>query len=171
MKNLTCVPNYTQINFPYSTVMSACQGNRLACTRTVSILIPTVTIQGYITAMRYRNDVIRSVLLHIRANLGMMLARDYVSCNAAKSTLVMLVTNNVPKLRWPAKSLDINPIDHLMDLLKGKVRAQPLQLNLTRIVHMMCAAIPQQYIHRHMLSMSTRFIAIDATLIGGCTKY
>ena len=28
--------------------------------------------------MRYRNDVIRSVLLlHIRANLGMMLARDY----------------------------------------------------------------------------------------------
>jgi len=26
----------------------------------------SVTIQGNITAMRYRNDVIRSVLLHIR---------------------------------------------------------------------------------------------------------
>jgi len=25
------------------------------------------------------------------------------------------------------KSLDLNPIDHLMDLLKRKVRAQPLQ--------------------------------------------
>jgi len=28
MKNLTmCVPNYTQIYFPYSTVTSACQGS------------------------------------------------------------------------------------------------------------------------------------------------
>jgi len=36
---------------------------------------PTVTIQGNITALRYRNDVIGSVLLHIRANLGMMLSR------------------------------------------------------------------------------------------------
>jgi len=64
--------------------------------------------------MRYRSDVIRSVLLlHIRANL-----------------------------------------------LKGNVRAQPLQLNLRelmRVIAQMCAAIPQQYIHRHMLSMSTRF--------------
>ena len=35
------------------------------------------TIQGNITAMRYRNGFIRSVLfLHIRVNLGMMLARD-----------------------------------------------------------------------------------------------
>ena len=133
---------------------------------------PTVIILGNITSMRYRNDVIRSVLLlHIRANLGMMLAWDYASCNAAKSTLVMIVTNNVHKLRWPAKSLDLNPIDHLLDLLKGKVRAQPLQLNLTRIVHMMCTAIPQQYIHRHMLSMSTRYRVVDATFIGGCTKY
>ena len=36
-----------------------------------------ITIQGNITAIRYQNDVIRSILLlHIRANLGMMLARD-----------------------------------------------------------------------------------------------
>jgi len=42
--------------------------------------------------MSYRNDIVRSVvLLHIHVNLGMMLARDYASCHAAKSTLVMLV--------------------------------------------------------------------------------
>ena len=47
--------------------------------------------------MRYRNDVILSVLLlHIRANLGMMLARDYTSCRVARSTLV---ANNVQQLR------------------------------------------------------------------------
>ena len=66
---------------------------------------PSVTIQGNITAMRYRTDVIRSVLLlHIRANLGMNLGRDYASCHAARNTLVMSVTNNVHKLRWPAKN-------------------------------------------------------------------
>ena len=73
---------------------------------------PSVTIQGNITAMRYRNDIIRLVLLlHIRANLGMIPARDYVSCHTAKSTLFMLVANNVQKFRWPTKSLDLNPIE------------------------------------------------------------
>jgi len=61
---------------------------------------PSATIQGNITAMMYRNDVSRSVLLlHVPANLGMMLARDYASCHSARSTLVMLVPNNVHKLR------------------------------------------------------------------------
>jgi len=96
----------------------------------------------------------------------MMLAWDYTSRHAARSTLVMLVANHVQQLRWPAKSRDLNPIDHLLDLLKRKVRAQPLQLNLrelTRVIHQMCAAIPQQYIHRHILSMSIRYLAVDAT--------
>ena len=106
------------------------------------------------------------LLLHIRANLGIMLARDYASCHVARITLVMLVANNVQQLRWPAQSLNLDPIDHLLDLLKPKVCSQLLQLNLrelTCVIPQMCAAIPLQYIYRHMLSMSTRFLAIDAT--------
>jgi len=61
---------------------------------------PSVTIQGNITAMRYQNDVIWSILfLHICANLGIMLARDYAICHADRSTKVMLVENNVQNLR------------------------------------------------------------------------
>ena len=85
----------------------------------------------------------------------------------------MLVANNVQNSRWPAKNLDLNPIDHLLDLLQCKVRAQPLQLSLmelTSVIHQMCAAFQQQYIHRHMLSMSTGYLAVDATP-GGCTQY
>ena len=62
------------------------------------------------------------------------------------------------------KSLDLNPIDHLLGLLKRKIRAQWLQLNLrelTRVFYQMCAAIPQQYIYRHILSLSTRYFAVD----------
>ena len=80
--------------------------------------IPSATIQGNVTAIKYRNDVIMSdLLLHIRANLGMKLARDYASCHVARSTLVMLVSNTCKNLRLPAKCLDLNPyIDKLMDL-------------------------------------------------------
>jgi len=85
---------------------------------------PSVTIQGNTTAMRYRNDVTRSVLLlHILANLGMMLARDYASCHATRSTLVMIVSNNVQQFRWPAKCLDLNPTDNVLDLLKRSCTA------------------------------------------------
>ena len=50
------------------------------------------------------------------------------------------------------KSLDFNPIDHSLAILKRNVRAQSLQLNLlelVRAIHYMCAAIPQQHIYRH----------------------
>ena len=93
----------------------------------------------------------------------MMLAQDFASCHAARSTLIMLVANNVQKLRWPAKSLDLNPINHMLDLLKHKVRTQPLQRNLRELViYQMCAAILQQYIHRHISSMSTQKLVVDA---------
>ena len=99
--------------------------------------------------MSYQNDVIRSVLLHKRrANLSMMLARDYTLCHAARSTLVMFVPNNVQKLRWSAINLDLNTIDHLLDLLKRKVRAQPSRRELASVIHQMYAAIPPQYIQR-----------------------
>ena len=48
-----------------------------------------------------------------------------------------------------------------------------LQLNLrelTHVIHQMCAAIPQQYIHRYIVSMKTRYLAVDATP-GLYTKY
>jgi len=53
MKNLTTrVPYYMQIYFPYSTVMSACQGSRLACTWTVSIFRMLTYMQ---TRFRHQN--------------------------------------------------------------------------------------------------------------------
>ena len=70
---------------------------------------------------------------------------------------VMLVAINVQNLR--CKKSRFKTYHHLLDLLKRKFRAQPLQPNLKelkRVIHQICAAIPQQYIHWHILSMSTR---------------
>ena len=55
-----------------------------------------------------------------------------------------------------AKRLYLNRIDHLLGLLQRKIRAQPLRINLrklTRVIHQMYAAISQQYMHTHIVSV------------------
>ena len=57
------------------------------------------------------------------------------------------VSINGKKKRVPSYN---TVLDHVLDLLKCKVRAQSLQLNLrelTRVIRQMCAAIPHKYIH------------------------
>ena len=75
----------------------------------------------------------------------MMLAQDYALCHVARNTLVMRVANNVHNLSWPSKSLDLNHIDHLLDRLKRKVRAQPLQLNYGGCYYIDSITKPSQY--------------------------
>ena len=98
-------------------------------------------------------------------------ARDYASCHMARNTLVIFLANNVQNLRLPAKSLNLNFIDHLLDLLKRKACAQQLNLReLMWVIHQVCAAIPQQYIYRHIFFKEyTVHLAVDA-IPGGC-KY
>ena len=61
----------------------------------------SVTIQGNVTAMRYWHDVIRSVLfLHIRANLGIKLARDYASCHVARSIDETKINKDYSHRKW-----------------------------------------------------------------------
>ena len=84
----------------------------------------------------------------------------------------MIVPNNVQKLRWPAKSLKFKsyrPVVGPIEMQGSCTAAETKSQGAPRVIHHMCAAIPQQYIHRHILSMSTRYLAVDATP-SGCTK-
>ena len=119
----------------------------------------------------YRNDVIPSVLLlHIRANLSMMLAWDYASCHVARSTLVMLVANIVRQLKWPAIFFKsywplVGPIETPSSCIAASTKSQG------RVLFIRCVRpIPQQYTHRHILSMNIRYLAVDATP-GGLLKW
>ena len=50
-----------------------------------------------------------------------------------------------------------------METQGSRTAAVTKSQELTRVIHQMFAAIPQQYIHRQMLTMSTRFNVVDAT--------
>ena len=131
---------------------------------------PSVIVQGNITAVRYRNDVIWSVLLHIRANLGMMLARDYASCHSARSTLVLLLANNMQKRRksgFKSYRPFVGPIETQVSCTATATKSQGAHACYSSE----CAVIPQQYIHRQILSMSSRYLAVDHKTQGGCIKY
>ena len=74
----------------------------------------------------------------------------------------MFIANSVLTLRWPAKSLDSETYRPLVGPIetKGSCTATATK---SQGAHQMGAAIPQQYIHRYILSMSSRYLAVDAS--------
>ena len=74
---------------------------------------------------------------------------------------------------WPAKSPDMNPIEHLLDELEKRLRNRP---NPPQTLHELCAAlaeewraIPRERVRRLILSMRRRCQALMASR-GGHTK-
>ena len=87
------------------------------------------------------------------------------SCHAARSTLVMLEATQMACKTSGFKSYSNTCWTHLT-CSTAATESQGAHACYSSDV----CVIPQQYIPRHILSMSTRYIAVDAAP-GGCTKY
>lgn len=75
---------------------------------------PVVNVNGNLNAMQYQNQTVQPFIIpHLAANRGMSLAQDNAPCHVARTTRQMLNANNVRVLPWPAKSPDLNPIEHV----------------------------------------------------------
>ena len=135
---------------------------------------PLVHIQGNLNAQRYQNEVIRPVLVpRIQANRCMRLAQDNAPCHTARTTRNMLATNNIVSIPWPAKSPDLNPIEHVWDILKRRIRQFPNQRNLrdlARVVTITWANLNQQDFRNQIVSMRSRCLAVIRAG-GGHTRY
>ena len=76
--------------------------------------------------MRYRGDLLPHVVPFLQAHPDVTLQHDNATSNTARSVRDFLQDRNVRVLPWPAKSLDLNPIEHVWDLLDRRVRARAI---------------------------------------------
>ena len=85
-----------------------------------------------------------------------------------------LQDRNVSVLPWPAKSLDLNPIEHVWDLLDQRVRARTIPpRNVWELAGALVeewANISEQELANLVLSMRRRCTAV-LNAAGGHTRY
>jgi hypothetical protein len=76
-------------------------------------------IAGNINAVRYREDILLPhVVSLLQTHPDMTLQHDNATSHTACSVQDFLQDRNVSVLPWPVKSLDLNPVQHVWDLLE-----------------------------------------------------
>ena len=139
--------------------------------------LPLVVINGNSNAQRYRDDILAHhviSLFHNNANISIF-QDDNVTSYTASDTVHFLITNNIYFIDdWPAKSPDINPIEHAWDILDRRVRRrlnQPANFNeLRQALIQEWNNIPQAEINNLVNYMRRRYNAVVNSR-GGHTRY
>lgn len=135
-----------------------------------------IILRGGVTAQVYIDQVLRPVVVPYAAAVGngFKLMQDNARPHAAGITADFLETEGIETLDWPAKSPDLNPIEHLWDSLKKKVnksiKPDTTLDGLQRILIRKWQAIDQAEIRGLIQSMRRRVIAVQESE-GGHTKY
>uniref|UniRef100_A0AAZ3P1Z3 Tc1-like transposase DDE domain-containing protein n=1 Tax=Oncorhynchus tshawytscha TaxID=74940 RepID=A0AAZ3P1Z3_ONCTS len=132
-----------------------------------------VIIAGNRNAVRYMEDILlRHVVPFLQAHPDMTLQYDNATSHTARSVQDFLQDRNVSVLPWPAKSPDLNPIEHIWDLLDRRVKARAiLPRNVWELAGALveeCGNISQQELANLVQSMRRCTAVLNAT--GGHTR-
>ena len=123
-----------------------------------------VRLAGNLNAARYRDEIIRPVLLpHIQANGPMVFMQDNARPHTARDTIRLLQANNIRMLDWPACSPDLNPIEHVWDEIDRRVRRMPAQQDLAQLerdILQVWRNLPQHFLQNYINSMRSRCLAV-----------
>ena len=138
------------------------------------VKMPLVVIQGNLTAVRYRHQVLMPHVLPLVNAHNLTFQHDNVRPHVARVCRDFLNQNNVQVLDLPPYSPDLNPIKHLLDALDRRVRKHVnvpnniAQLQLALIQEW--NNIPQRTIDNLVWSMVRRVRAATAAC-GGHTRF
>ena len=130
---------------------------------------PLVVIQGNLTVVRYRDQVLMPHVLPLVNAHNLTFQHDNARPHVARVCRDFLNQNNVQVLDWPPYSPDLNPIEHVWDALDRRVRKR---VNVPNNVAQLQLAlfqewnnIPQRTIDNLVGSMVRRVRAATAAVV------
>ena len=133
-----------------------------------------VHIPGNLNAVRYRDEILRPHLLPAMNVRREVFQHDNARPHTARITTDFLDQQNVNVMRWPARSPDLNPIEHLWDELDRRVRQrEPAPQNLRQLEQALqqeWQTIPQARVRTLIASMPRRVTAV-LQANGGHNRY
>ena len=127
---------------------------------------PHIIDNGTLTALRYVNEILD---LYVRPYAGavgenFILMDDNVRAHRARITDQYLEQATIVRMEWPARSPDLNPIEHAWDMLQTAVSSRPVQpasvQELRQALLEEWDQIPQYKIRRLISSMRRRCQAV-----------
>ena len=131
---------------------------------------PLIVVPGNLTAVRYRDEILRPVAVSLVQQHQMTFQHDNARPHVAGVCQDFPANNNIVPLDWPPYSPDLSPIEHLWDELDRRVRRRRNTPNTLGQLLEEWENIPMRKINALVNSMQRRIRAmINAS--GGHTRY
>ncbi len=91
-------------------------------------------IDGILNAQRYRDEILRPIVVPFIHDHHLMLQHDNARPHVARICTQFLEAENIPVLAWPAYSPDMSPIEHVWDALDRRIRQRvPVPANIQQL--------------------------------------
>ena len=118
--------------------------------------------QGTLTAMRYRDDILAPIVRPFAGAVGdnFILMQDNARPHTARLVTDYLNQEGIEVMDWPARSPDLNPIEHVWDYIYRRIsqrQNRPITLpDLTQELILEWNGLPQELIATLIRSMPSR---------------
>ncbi|GFU00865.1 transposable element Tcb2 transposase [Trichonephila clavipes] len=117
---------------------------------------------GSVNGTRYCNEILLPYVRLFRGAMGLqfLFMDDNAPCHRTVAAQQLLESEDIERMDWPARSPDLNPIEHAWDFLGRRLAARTLPTVTIRELRLALqdkwAAMPQQVIDTLILSMGRR---------------
>ncbi|GFW44646.1 transposable element Tcb2 transposase [Trichonephila clavipes] len=117
---------------------------------------------GSVNGTRYCNEILLPYVRLFRGAMGLqfLFMDDNAPCHRTVAAEQLLENEDIERMDWPARSPDLNPIEHVWDFLGRRLAACTLPPVTIRELRLALqdewAAMPQQLIDTLILSMGRR---------------